>query len=59
MDELKNWTSEKIVNSNKQLCTLLHRVHDSLANKLIIISGMSFINFLLLIVIALVLIIRG
>lgn len=59
MDELKNWTSEKIVNSNKQLCTLLHRVHDSLSNKLIIVAGMSFINFLLLIVIVLVLIIRG
>lgn len=58
MEELKNWTSEKIVNSNKQLCTLIHRVHDSLLNKLIIVAGMSFINFLLLIMIVLVLIIR-
>lgn len=45
MDELRNWTSEKIVNSNKQLCTLLHRVHDSLLDKLIIVAGMCFVNF--------------
>lgn len=47
MDELKNWTSEKIVNSNKQLYTLLHRVHDSLSRKLIVIAGLTFINFIL------------
>lgn len=58
MDELKNWTSEKIVNSNKQLCTLIHRVHDSLSNKLIIVAGMCFINFLLSIITVVVLLIR-
>lgn len=59
MDELKNWTSEKIVNSNKQLCTLLHRVHDSLSHKLIIVAGMCFINSLLSLIAVFALLIRG